>query len=494
MQIHPPNLFNPQTGCLTEQALFDYIDGRLSAPACHQAEKHMLDCAFCSDAVEGLEQVKDRRSVHVHPPKEEKTGTDRGLILPFHANVRLAAAAVLVLFLGAYILFGYILNQEKAMEMSQTDAKEKIVSPEAELPGVSDDQIFSDNFKPGSTETARKELAYQESFKVSPAAPDEESDSPSQVVPAAGTPAGTTQAAPIVPGQEEGQNKVSERNETEARAPAAGGAGNEQTQANAPAAGVNLALSVAPARAEIATDEVVAKKERSSRFRGAKKSTASAPAAAAQNTGAAKTQETPPEADVLENKSAQEISSKADDRSDQAPNTTLKASPKAAADSMIYKKQTVTTDKNTHTETPVTSVAPAPKTKAHTKSAPKQKAFVADLLEEGLNAYDHKSYALALELFGKVLSAEPGNQTALLFSGFSYLSIGPADTQAAITCFDILLHSRDKGMHAEAAWFKALALIKESKKEEAVSLLKSLVETVNPYQESARQLLKELGK
>jgi tetratricopeptide (TPR) repeat protein len=486
MQMHPHTLFNPQNGCLTEQALFDYIDGRLSAPECHQAEKHMLDCAFCSDALEGLEQLKDRRSVHVHPVKEEKAGTDRGLILPFNANVRLAAAAMLVLLLGAYILFGYILNQEKSMQMSQADAKEKIVSPEPLPPAVSDEKLFSDNFKPGSTEAARKEFIYKESFKESAVASDQEADTFSDA--AANAPSISTNTPPVISKQEAEQGKVRESKEAEAPPQTA------VTQANTPASGMDVAVSAAPARAEVAADEVSTLKRKSSLSRNRKKNADSAPAAIGQNGYAKESEATLPEADVSGNKMAQTNSDKANDRSDKTLTDNPKTSVNSSTDSVVYKKQAVPSDKVTPAVRPVSSVAVACNAKAHTKNTQKKETAKADLLEEGLNAYDHKSYAVALELFRKVLSIDPVNETALLFSGFSYLSIGPADTRAAINCFDKLLQSRNKDLLDEAVWFKALALIKESKKEAAEKLLKDLSRKESPYQERAKELLKEMGK
>ncbi len=51
------------TDCLSEKVLFDYIDNNLSQKERHNVEKHLLDCELCSDALEGLESLKDRNRI-----------------------------------------------------------------------------------------------------------------------------------------------------------------------------------------------------------------------------------------------------------------------------------------------------------------------------------------------------------------------------------------------------------------------------------------------
>ena len=54
-----------ETDCISEQTMFDYIDNKLSAKERHIVEKHMLDCELCSDAMEGLEIVRDRNRISI---------------------------------------------------------------------------------------------------------------------------------------------------------------------------------------------------------------------------------------------------------------------------------------------------------------------------------------------------------------------------------------------------------------------------------------------
>ncbi|RBL91612.1 anti-sigma factor family protein [Chitinophaga flava] len=51
------------TGCPTQQQLLDYVQGKLSAEEQHEVEMHLTDCAFCSEALEGLATIKDKEKI-----------------------------------------------------------------------------------------------------------------------------------------------------------------------------------------------------------------------------------------------------------------------------------------------------------------------------------------------------------------------------------------------------------------------------------------------
>lgn len=53
------------SGCLTEQQLMDYLEDRLTEEETHAVEVHMAGCAFCTDALEGLMQVAEKRRIPV---------------------------------------------------------------------------------------------------------------------------------------------------------------------------------------------------------------------------------------------------------------------------------------------------------------------------------------------------------------------------------------------------------------------------------------------
>ena len=48
---------------IDNQKLMDYLSGQLTAEERHDMEKEMADSPFVNDAVEGLEEIKDKKNV-----------------------------------------------------------------------------------------------------------------------------------------------------------------------------------------------------------------------------------------------------------------------------------------------------------------------------------------------------------------------------------------------------------------------------------------------
>jgi hypothetical protein len=137
--------FLPDDKCLTEQQLFDYIDGKLSDPEMHRAEKHLLDCDMCSDALEGFEKIKHRDKVTSYPPNKipEKAAQEiakddepnEPKIIPIRSNRRslYAIAAAVVLILGITVVMRMNLSQDQpASKLAEqtTNVNPVLVSPE----------------------------------------------------------------------------------------------------------------------------------------------------------------------------------------------------------------------------------------------------------------------------------------------------------------------------------------------------------------------------
>jgi|GEM_PF-2944976 len=130
---HEPLTYHPlpEDPCLTEAQLCGYIDGALTPKEQHQVEKHLLDCAMCSDALEGFMLVKNRDKAAFVPvlpgeeatqnesPQEKKDEKEKGKVFFLFGPGagRYAAAAALILFVGvAWFLKGLVGgDQEKTM-------------------------------------------------------------------------------------------------------------------------------------------------------------------------------------------------------------------------------------------------------------------------------------------------------------------------------------------------------------------------------------------
>lgn len=56
------NIFE-HTDCLSEEMLTKYLSDKLSPAEKHEVEKHLIDCEMCSDAVEGLSMISDKKKI-----------------------------------------------------------------------------------------------------------------------------------------------------------------------------------------------------------------------------------------------------------------------------------------------------------------------------------------------------------------------------------------------------------------------------------------------
>ncbi len=107
--------------CLTRRQIFDYLENKLSTEERYVVECHLNDCPFCSDALEGFtaEQGNEQTTKHhlnelyhhfVHnqedKPRKHKENPNSG----WQKSSWYAAAAILVIAVGAFYLTGYIVK------------------------------------------------------------------------------------------------------------------------------------------------------------------------------------------------------------------------------------------------------------------------------------------------------------------------------------------------------------------------------------------------
>lgn len=167
MAEQPTYIFLPEDQCLSESQLFDYIDGKLKASEMHLAEKHILSCGFCSDALEGLEKVKSRDKVASFIPfSKEKEKEEKPKVIPLNPNRKyFAMAAAVVLLVALTFVMKITFNNEPGnAKMADLVQKDSIAAPQKENapvyrkadPVPNEQQeingIISDN-KPGDSKT-----------------------------------------------------------------------------------------------------------------------------------------------------------------------------------------------------------------------------------------------------------------------------------------------------------------------------------------------------
>lgn len=106
------------TECLSEKMLFDYIDNKLSQKERHIVEKHLLDCEMCSDALEGLELVKDRNRIalikEAIAKRVAESSKKEAIVVSFNYKLVFSVAATIALLVVGVFYFNTIGLKESA--------------------------------------------------------------------------------------------------------------------------------------------------------------------------------------------------------------------------------------------------------------------------------------------------------------------------------------------------------------------------------------------
>ena len=112
-----------QGDCIPEEMLLNYIAGSLPESETHLVEKHLLECEFCNDALEGLRMLGPAKSKALVAELQSKidarlqSNDKHGRIIPFKRTDNIAAViALFILFGGAYL---YLKNVNEKKELAQ---------------------------------------------------------------------------------------------------------------------------------------------------------------------------------------------------------------------------------------------------------------------------------------------------------------------------------------------------------------------------------------
>ncbi len=140
----PPYAKLPDEPCLTEAKLFAYLDEQLSPAEQHEAEAHLLDCAMCSDALEGLAMLQDRKAIHALLPLAAAAPVtetipeehDSKKVIPlFRRPAVWASAAVVALLLGVTVLLKIGIGEAEKQQVAdvvQEEKKQEATAPRAD--------------------------------------------------------------------------------------------------------------------------------------------------------------------------------------------------------------------------------------------------------------------------------------------------------------------------------------------------------------------------
>lgn len=122
-------IFDP-TGCISEEALVEYVHGRLGVHLKKQVEIHINECDFCADALEGISLMENKEHAKAAIIQLNEKIANHGKAAQPAGKViimnywRVAAAIAIFIVLGGGVLF-VALNPSFKNEMAHNEKKQE---------------------------------------------------------------------------------------------------------------------------------------------------------------------------------------------------------------------------------------------------------------------------------------------------------------------------------------------------------------------------------
>ena len=128
------NILSNSNKDIDNQKLMDYLSGKLSGEEKHEIEKQMADSDFMNDAVEGLEDVKNKKDLslfveqlntNLHKQLDKKKKRKQKRALKDQPWLYLAIVFLLLLIIICFIVIKKHLDNDKAQPkiLPQTQQK-----------------------------------------------------------------------------------------------------------------------------------------------------------------------------------------------------------------------------------------------------------------------------------------------------------------------------------------------------------------------------------
>ncbi len=173
----PDNIYRilTPTGCPDQALLLDYLDGKTSAEVTRSIELHLADCPLCSDAVEGLSLMSDRKeldtilkdakshlfdkeNVFQLPVKEVKKGKSRQLQTGIYIGIAASLALIITSYFGVRFLAMSDIQHKETISM-ETAPEETPKSKEIVVSGPKNEDVTeSKNNTDNNESTVVKQL------------------------------------------------------------------------------------------------------------------------------------------------------------------------------------------------------------------------------------------------------------------------------------------------------------------------------------------------
>ena len=128
------NILSNSNKDIDNQKLMDYLSGKLSAEEKHEIEKQMADSDFMNDAMEGLEEVKNKKDLalfveqlntNLHKQLDKKKKRKQKRALKDQPWLYLTIVLLLLLIIICFIVIKKHLDSDKAQPkfLPQTQQK-----------------------------------------------------------------------------------------------------------------------------------------------------------------------------------------------------------------------------------------------------------------------------------------------------------------------------------------------------------------------------------
>lgn len=119
------NILSNSNKDIDNQKLMDYLSGKLSAEEKHEIEKQMADSDFVNDAVEGLEELKNKKDLSLfveqlnadlHKQLDKKKKRKQKRALKDQPWLYLAIVLILLFIIVCFIAIKRYLDSEKDVQ------------------------------------------------------------------------------------------------------------------------------------------------------------------------------------------------------------------------------------------------------------------------------------------------------------------------------------------------------------------------------------------
>lgn len=129
------NILSNSNKDIDNQKLMDYLNGKLSAEDKHEVEKQMADSQFINDAIEGLEEVKNKKDLssfvnelntNLHKQLEKKKKRKQKRALKDQPWLYLAIVILLLLIVICFVVIKKHLDNEKNLPKDLPKSEQKV--------------------------------------------------------------------------------------------------------------------------------------------------------------------------------------------------------------------------------------------------------------------------------------------------------------------------------------------------------------------------------